>query len=69
MIGLIAWAVAIVLAAGIVAVLMFELSGHRRRFRAALAEARADLQPRYVALTASVPRTGSSGRHRAEAEQ
>lgn len=63
MIGVIAWAVAIVLSAGIVGWLRFELNGHRRRLRRAVIEAWADLEPK---LTAFGQLGGASGRHRAD---
>lgn len=69
MIGLIAWGAAIVLALGIAAVLAYELMGHVRRFNDELLEARIELKPKYLVLTASPLLSGSSGRHRADPDQ
>jgi hypothetical protein len=69
MIGLIAWGAAVVVAACIAAVVAFELIGHVRRFQSALVDARIELKPKYVVLSAFAPLVGSSGRHRAEPDE
>lgn len=66
MIGLIAWAVAVVVALCIAGVVAYELMGHLRRFRDALDEARIELKPKYMVLSAFPP---PSGRHRADTDQ
>jgi hypothetical protein len=69
MIGLIAWGAAIVLALGIAGVVAYELMGHVRRFRDALDEARIELKPKYLVLSAFASLSDSSGRHRADTDE
>jgi hypothetical protein len=69
MIGLIAWGAAILLALCIAGVVAYELMGHVRRFRDAVTDARIELKPKYLVLTAFAPLSGPSGRHRAEPDQ
>jgi hypothetical protein len=57
MIGVIAWAVAIVFGVVVGAVLAYGLAGHRARLRTTIEAARADLEPSLEALRAE-PATG-----------